>query len=134
MKVTTSRGPSVKSRRLGRALAAFLCIPYENRGRQSLTEEAWMIVVENHGNPHGLVKRFEGREERLTFELSSEPRRRHFKRLPVSVTGVQEMALPIARFFDLCWSGNREQQRAVVVASGQIDFVDEGEVVFRLKI
>jgi hypothetical protein len=120
---------------LGKALAAFLSIPYENRGRQNLTEEeAWLVVVEDHGDPHGLVRRSQGIEEKMTFRLSLEPKRVHLKKIPATVTGEQEKAMPIARFFGLDWSRDPAPKRTVAVTSGQIDFIDEGEVVFRLKL
>jgi hypothetical protein len=120
---------------LGKALAAFLSIPYQNRGRQNLNEEeAWMVVVEDHGDPHGLVKRCQGIEEQITFRLSLEPKRVHLKKISATVTGEQEKAMPIARFFGLDWSRDPAPKRTVAVTSGQIDFIDEGEVVFRLKL
>ncbi|MGA9098057.1 MAG: hypothetical protein WB392_03910, partial [Methanotrichaceae archaeon] len=74
MKVTTSRDPSAKARRLGKTVARFLSIPYINRGKLNLSdEEQWLVVVEDHGNPTGLIKRTAMGEELLTFKLSSDP-------------------------------------------------------------
>ena len=130
MQVTTSRDPSAKARRLGKALASFLSVPYANRGKQSPGEDdTWLVVVEDHGNPRGLVKRSNGVEEQLCFKVALEPetaRGRSKKIVPV-VTGRAEEALPIARFFELEWQEPlaHAPKRALVVASGQIDFVDE---------
>ena len=89
MLVTTSRDPSAKARRFGKALASFLSLPYVNRGKHiSDREETWMVVVENHGNPHGLVKRSLGKEEQLTFTLLEEPIRGRLKSLVPVVVGV----------------------------------------------
>ncbi len=137
MKITTSRDPSAKTRRFGKALASFLSLPYVNRGKQSPGEdETWLVVVEDHGNPSGLVKRCGGEEELLSFTLSLEPASVRSKRLVPTVTGAREDALPIARFFELEWQENPAlmPRRALTVSSGQIDFIDEGEVKFRLKI
>ena len=134
MIVTTSRDPSAKARRFARALASFLSLPYVNRGKQKPEEsETWLVVVEGHGDPHGLVKRSQGIEEKITFRLSLEPKRVHIKKISATVTGEQERAMPIARFFGLDWSEDAPK-RTVAVTSGQIDFIDEGEVVFRLKL
>jgi hypothetical protein len=54
------------------------------------------------------------------------------------VTGKKDDALAIARFFELDWlerpSNEATIGRYIKVASGQIDFVDQGETIFRLKI
>lgn len=137
MQVTTSRDPSAKARRLGKALASFLSVPYANRGKQSPGEDdTWLVVVEDHGNPRGLVKRSNGVEEQLCFKIVLEPAKGRSKRLVPVVTGKAEEALPIARFFELEWQESLAHApgRALVVASGQIDFVDEDEAKFRLKI
>lgn len=141
MLVTTSRDPSAKARRFGKALASFLSLPYVNRGKHiSNKEETWMVVVENHGNPHGLVKRSMGKEEQLTFTLLEEPIRGRLKSLVPVVIGVDLDALRIAQFFELVWLEEfipaevDEPKRALVVAFGQIDFIDEGKAKFRLKI
>jgi len=136
MLVTTSRDPSAKARRLGKALASFLSVPYANRGKQSLTEdETWLVVVEDHGNPRGLVKRSHGKEEQMAFKIAQEPQMGLLKRLKPVVSGTGKDALPVARFFELDWrEGAASELRTLLVASGQIDFVDEGIVIFRLKI
>ena len=140
MLVTTSRDPSAKARRLGKALASFLSAPYVNRGKQSPgDDDTWLVVVEDHGNPRGLVKRSNGLEEQLSFKvaLEPEPAKGRSKKIVPVVTGKAEEALPIARFFGLEWQEPLAQHapgRALVVASGQIDFVDEDEAKFRLKI
>ncbi len=137
MLVTTSRDPSAKARRFGRALASFLSLPYLNRGKQSLAgDETWLIVVEDHGNPRGLVKRSSEREAHLTFRLSGEPEAGRQKKCAPAVTGPCEDALPIAQFFELEWLETPASScaRMLSVASGRIDFIDEGEAKFRLKI
>jgi U3 small nucleolar ribonucleoprotein protein IMP4 len=143
MKVTTSRDPSARARRFGRLLAAFLSVPYITRGKQSLDEkESWLVVVEDHGNPTGLTRRFEGRTETMAFAVLSESegvaRSRRLKSLTPMVTGEKEDALSIARFFELDLVERPPSDvligRSIKVASGQIDFVDEGKTLFRLKI
>jgi hypothetical protein len=139
MKVTTSREPSAKARRLGKALASFLCVPYMNRGKQSLDEaETWLVVVEDHGNPQALAKRSSGKEERLEFTLSQEPVAGRLKRrVPVVIGGLGDAhARKIAAFFELDWQERTETLpgRMVVAAPGQIDFIDDGVARFRLKI
>jgi len=133
MKVTTSRDPSAKARRLGKTIAGFLSIPYVNRGKLSLNDdESWLVVVEDHGNPTGLVKRTATGEELLTFKLSSEPAAKKFKKLMPSVTGKKERADRIAGFFELALS-TEPSDRFISVASGQIDFINGGEIILRLK-
>ncbi len=139
MKVTTSREPSAKARRFGKALASFLSLPYVNRGKQSPgEEEVWLVVVENHGNPGGLIKRYSGKEELLSFTLSLEPAAGRLKKIVPVVIGAQNEALPIAKFFELEWLEGPVHEsgpkRTLGVSSGQIDFVDDGEAKFRLKI
>jgi len=133
MKVTTSRDPSAKARRLGKTVARFLSIPYINRGKLSLSDdEEWLVVVEDHGNPTGLIKRTAMGEELLAFKLSSDPETRRFKKLVPSVTGLAEEANSIASFFELKWSAE-PTRRFINVSPEQIDFINEGEIVLRLK-
>ncbi|MBN1236696.1 MAG: hypothetical protein JW999_11730 [Methanotrichaceae archaeon] len=137
MFVTTSRDPSSKARRFGRALASFLSLPYVNRGKQKPAEdETWLVVVEDHGNPAGLVKRSREREERLSFQLLGETEARRLKRCVPKVIGEGKIARPLAQFFELEWLGEAApaQGRIIKAASGKIEFVDEGEAKFRLKI
>jgi len=137
MFVTTSRDPSSKARRFARALATFLSLPYVNRGKQSPEEdETWLMVVEDHGNPAGLVKRSREREEHLSFQLSGETEARRLKRGVVKVAGKGMVALPIAEFFELEWLGETspDQGRIIWVAQNNIDFIDECQTKFRLKI
>lgn len=141
MKVTTSRKPSAKARKLGKVLAGFLSVPYITRGKQGLDEEeTWLVVVEDHGNPTGLVKRFRDHVETLKFAVSSEISSRHLKSIRPLVTGEEEDALHVACFFGLlrhlmpASDHGSASGRSMKVASGQIDFVDEGETILRLKI
>jgi len=135
MLLTTSRDPSTKTRRFGRALAAFLSIPYLNRGKQGFSgEETWLVVVEDHGNPRGLVKRSIAGEEMLSFRLLSEPVAGRLKRDVPVVTGAAMEATEIAQFFELEWSESPDQVgRTISVASGRIDFMDKGKARFSLK-
>ena len=131
--VTTSRDPSRKARRLGKVIASFLSIPYINRGKLGLSdEEHWLVVVEDHGNPTGLVKRTAMGEDLLAFKLSSDPETKQFKKLVPSVTGSAEDGSRIARFFELELSTD-PSRRFINVSPGQIDFINEGEVILRLK-
>lgn len=142
MLVTTSRDPSAKARKLGKLLAGFLSIPYVTRGKQPLDpEETWLVVVERYGNPTGLVRRsvdVDGEEAlTLTFTLASEMPSRGLKKKVPLVTGEKEEAIPIARFLELEWQSPQilchSGERIIAVASGHIDFIDEGEILLRLK-
>jgi hypothetical protein len=136
MFVTTSRDPSSKARRFARAIASFLSLPYVNRGKQSPGEdETWLVVVEDHGNPAGLVKRSPARVERLIFQLSLDPETGRMKSCLPKVAGAAVIAKPIARFFELEWLGEvaTPQGRIIAATSGWIDFIDEGRPRFRLK-
>jgi rRNA maturation protein Rpf1 len=137
MFVTTSRDPSSKARRFARALASFLSLPYVNRGKQTPEgDETWIVVVEDHGNPAGLVKRSSGKEEQLSFKLSGDSEARRLKRGVPKVAGEGVIALPIAQFFELEWIGETAPAlgRIISVASGNIDFIDDSQAKFRLKI
>lgn len=137
MIVTTSRDPSSKARRFARALASFLSLPYMTRGKQRPEgDETWLVVVGDHGNPAGLVKRSPKNEEHLSFQISGEPEARRLKRCVPKVVGEGMIALPIAQFFELEWLGEDapDHGRIIRIASGSIDFMDEGEAKFRLKI
>jgi len=136
MFVTTSRDPSSKARRFARTLASYLSLPYVNRGKQRPGEdETWLVVVEDHGNPAGLVKRTSEKVERLSFQLSGDTQARRLKKDVPKVVGEGTVALPIAQFFELEWLGEAvpTQGRIIRAASGNIDFMDEGQAVFRLK-
>jgi rRNA maturation protein Rpf1 len=137
MPVTTSRDPSSKARRFARALASFLSLPYVNRGKQRTGEdETWLVVIEDHGNPAGLIKRSQEGEEQLNFQLSGEPDKKRLKMSVPKVAGKRTLALPIAQFFELEWlcEAAPVQGRIIWVAQGNIDFIDEGQTKFRLKI
>jgi len=137
MIVTTSRDPSAKARRFARALASFLSLPYVNRGKQGTGEdETWLVVIEDHGNPAGLIKRSSEKEEQLSFRLSGETEARRLKRSVPKVAGKGVIALPIAQFFELEWIGETAPAlgRIISVASGNIDFIDDSQARFRLKI
>ena len=136
MLVTTSRDPSQKTRRFGRALAAFLSIPYLNRGKHSSRgEDTWLVVVEDHGNPRGLVKRSTAGEELLAFRLLSEPLAGRLKKDVPMVTGSAKESNDVAQFFELEWSERpRPEGRTISVASGSIDFMDKGEIRFSLRL
>jgi rRNA maturation protein Rpf1 len=136
MFITTSRDPSSKARRFARALASFLSLPYVNRGKQTPEgDETWIVVVEDHGNPAGLVKRSSGKEEQLSFKLSGDSEARRLKRGVPKVVGVGAIALPITQFFELEWIGETAPAlgRIISVASGNIDFIDDNQAKFRLK-
>jgi rRNA maturation protein Rpf1 len=137
MLVTTSRDPSSKARRFARALASFLSLPYVNRGKSNLEEEeTWLVVREDHGNPSGLSKRSQEGEEQLNFQLSGEPDKKRLKMSVPKVAGKGAVSLPIAQFFELEWLGEAlpVQGRIIWVAPKSIDFIDEGQAKFRLKI
>jgi len=78
--------------------------------------------------------------ETLVFTISSEIPSRRLKAKRPLVTGKEEDARPIASFFGLQWllmlefAYDPAEGRNMKVASGQIDFVDEGETILRLKI
>jgi hypothetical protein len=138
MKVTTSRDPSAKARRLGKRLARFLSLPYVNRGKMGLCdEEIWLVVVEDHGNPTGLVKRTAEGEELLCFTpVSPDHQKRQRRRLHPIVIGRKEEAEHIARFFELDYSADSlaSHERTILATSERIDFVDADEIVLRLRI
>jgi rRNA maturation protein Rpf1 len=137
MFVTTSRDPSAKARRFARTLASFLSMPYVNRGKQKPDEsETMLVVVEDHGNPAGLVKRSSEGETQLSFRLSGDTQAGRLKRSAAKVAGEGIVAIPIAAFFELEWLGKATpaKGRIISVASDSIDFMDEGQSKFRLKI
>jgi hypothetical protein len=72
----------------------------------------------------------------LSFQLSGDSEARRLKRSVPKVAGEGMVALPLAQFFELEWLGEAApaQGRIISVASGNIDFIDEGQVKFRLKI
>lgn len=134
MIVTTSREPSARTRRVAKTLARFLSLPYVNRGKQSLRDdETWMLVVENHGNPQGFIKRTPEEEVVMNFTLSGEPKVKPMKKMVPVVQGINEEAMPVARFFDLDTS-ERSATRAIIAVPGSIEFVDEGVSIMRLKV
>ncbi len=133
MKVTTSRDPSAKARRLGKFIASFLSLPYVNRGKLSLSsEELWLVVVEDHGNPTGLIKRKPMGEELLAFKLASDPETKRFKKQTPTVAGSSNEAKRVASFFELMQSAE-PMGRFIEVGPEHIDFINEGEIVLRLK-
>jgi len=134
MQVTTSRKPSPKTRRFAKILAGFLAVPYVARGKRRLdTDEVWMVVVEMHGNPEGLIKRSSGEEVTFRFAISSERPIQKLKRRKPKVLGPSDEALPVAQFFDLEWASDAEVPRAIKLSHGAMEFVDRGETIIRLK-
>jgi rRNA maturation protein Rpf1 len=137
MFITTSRDPSAKARRFAKALASFLSVDYVNRGKQRPDpEETWLVVTEDHGNPAGLVRRSEGREEKLGFRLSGDIEAARQRPAAAAVVGEKEIALPVARFLELDWmpAVAGYQGRVVLVQPGRIDFLDGDKAWIRLKI
>ena len=138
LKVTTSRDPSQRTRRLGKALARFLAVPYVNRGKQGLGDESWIVVVEDHGNPTGFIKRSGELEEMLGFTVSIEPQTRQLKSIRPSVVGTSDDARAVAEFFDLDLlngsSSPDDIQRYILAAPGHLDFIDGEETIIRLRL
>lgn len=133
MKVTTSRDPSAKARRLGKFIAGFLSLPYINRGKLNLSgDEPWLVVVEDHGNPSGLIKRTASGEELLAFTLSSNPETKRFKKQMPTVAGIANEAKRVASFFELKQLAE-PMGRFIDVEPEHIDFINEGEVILRLR-
>ena len=93
------------------------------------------MVVEDHGNPSGLVKRSITGEDLLSFRLLGEPLARRQKKCVPVVTGPAKEAEAIAQFLELVWSKVPDPEaRKISVESGRIDFMDGGEVRFSLKL
>ncbi|MCJ7445023.1 MAG: hypothetical protein MUO26_10950 [Methanotrichaceae archaeon] len=137
MKVTTARDPSVKARRLAKAFARFLSVPYVTRGKQSLSiNNTWLVVVESYGNPSGLIKRIGEVETRLDFSISIEPKKSQSKQknrpAPV-IVGYGEKARSVAEFLELGICDD-SQDRSIVVSSGELVFMDSGQMIIKLKI
>jgi len=108
--ITTSRDPSPGTRRYARALASFLSRPYINRGKSCVSQgdeegESVLVVVEDHGNPSGIVKRISGEEKRICFRLSGEVQSGRMKKRAPGVCGEGSIAVPIASFFELPYLG-----------------------------
>ena len=137
MKVTTARDPSVRSRRLAKAIARFLSVPYITRGKQSLdANDKWLVMVESHGNPSGLIKHDRDVEKELTCSISVEPCRGQptlKKKTNPVVTGFGDMVQSVAEFFELGISADI-YERIIVVSSGDMAFLDAGQTVIKLKI
>lgn len=134
MRVTTSREPSARTRRVGKTLARFLSLPYVNRGKQNLGgEEAWMVVVEDHGNPQGFVKRTPEEEIVMSFTISGGIQEKPMKKMVPVVLGEKEDAIPVARLFELD-AADVAGPRAIIATPGLIEMVDEGVTIMRLKV
>jgi hypothetical protein len=131
MKVTTSRDPSDRARRLGRTLARFLSVPYVTRGKQSLgDDDAWIVVVEGHGSPNGLVKRAVETEVVLNFKISSGPGLKPMK--PIRPVAVGDRR--IAEFFEIDLSEEQGLSRIIIIEDGQLKFLDDGDLILGLEI
>lgn len=136
MQFTTSRKPSPKTRRFAKTLATFLSVPYITRGKSNLDyDETWMVVVEDHGNPQGLVRRDRRGEKTLRFTISAERNMSQTKREKPVVTGDSNMAKAIAEFLDLDYDPKSKAIRLINVKKGGItEFVDSGTNIVKLKI
>ncbi|HWQ20784.1 MAG TPA: hypothetical protein VN455_13460 [Methanotrichaceae archaeon] len=132
--ITTSRDPSARARRFGKALARFLSVPYVNRGKQSLDrDQTWIMVAEKDGNPSSLVKRTGDREDRLDFRILLESSPKGLKRDRPVVTGSGD-AGRIAEFFDLDCEIEPGSSRTIRAETGRLEFFDQGELALRLAI
>jgi hypothetical protein len=136
MRFTTSRRPSPGTRRLARILASFLGADYMTRGKSGLDDEdeVWMVVVEGHGNPMGLARRHCGEEKILRFAVSVEGESKRLKMNRPVVVGAGKAARDLAEFFGLDFSPEGAAERVIRVEDGWIDFVDDEELMLRLKI
>jgi len=132
--ITTSRDPSVRARRLGKALARFLSLSYVNRGKQSLAgEETWIVVAEKDGNPSRLVIRESNREELLEFKISFDSGLKSLKRARPVVTGPGDIER-IAAFFDLDFEGDSQSPRIIWADPSHLEFVDDDQLMLELEI
>jgi len=92
-----------------------------------------MLVVEDHGNPRGIVKRTEDREEEIRFIVSSETRVQKLKRQRPRVTGDSKFAKILAEFFGLEWALEDGDIRSIKVGRDEIEFVDGQETILRVN-
>lgn len=94
-----------------------------------------MVVVEDHGNPQGLVRRDRRGEKTLRFTISAERNMSQTKREKPVVTGDSNMAKAIAEFLDLDYDPKSKAIRLINVKKGGItEFVDSGTNIVKLKI
>jgi hypothetical protein len=135
MRVTTSRKPSPGTRRLAKTLATFLGRSHVTRGKLNLnSDDVWLVVAEQHGNPGSLVKRMPIGEEMLSFTVSFEKRVQKLKRDQPVVVGSSKRAEDLARFFDLNWDPTGKATRIIKVTDERLEFIDQEEIILRLKI
>lgn len=135
MRLSTSRRPSPRARRLARTLASFLSSEYMTRGKSGLDDEdVWMVVVEGDGNPAGLVRRSSGEERTLRFTVAVEGRSKRLNKDRPVVVGTGDGARDVAEFFGLDLLAEGEARRAIRVGNRQIDLFDGGELILRLNM
>ena len=153
MLITSSRKPSNRTRTLCKHLATFLNCEYVNRGKMGMGEvlhlahnNPLLIVGEFHGNP-GSLAIYDGNGLcLLSIHMTvSYPENSKFSKLklvePVIVgTGRSKLELKLADAL----ASSLSLQRANVTSDpryamvyddgGMIDFIDSGNLLFKLKV
>jgi hypothetical protein len=94
-----------------------------------------MVVVEDHGNPRGLVMRDWYGEETLRFTISAETKMALANREKPVVTGDIDMGKAVAEFLNLDFNPESRASKVIKVKkSGIAEFIDGGSNIFKLKI
>ncbi|UEC43633.1 MAG: putative Brix domain-containing ribosomal biogenesis protein [Methanothrix sp.] len=134
MRLTTSRKPSPRTRRIARTLANHLGVSYTTRGKSGLDGDAiWIVVVEDHGNPSGLSRRGGGGEEVLRFSVSFEGETKRGRTERPVVVGKEDEARKVAEFFGIEYAPGSGADKEVRVGGQKIELFDGGDLVLRLN-
>ena len=147
MLITSSRKPSNRTRTLCKYLATFFNCEYVNRGKMGMGEvlhlahdNPLLIVGEFHGNP-GSLAIYDGNGLcLLSIHMTvSYPENSKFSKLklvepaPV-IVGTGKLVDALVSGLSLQRANNSSCPRCVIVNNEMIDFIDSGNLFFKLKV
>lgn len=145
MLITSSRKPSNRTRTLCKYLATFFNCEYVNRGKMGMGEvlhlahdDPLLIVGEFHGNP-GSLAIYDGNGLcLLSIHMTvSDPENLKFSKLkliePV-IVGTGKLVDAMISSLSLQRANNSSNPRCIIVDNEMIDFIDSGNLLFKLKV
>ena len=149
MLITSSRKPSNRTRTLCKYLATFFNCEYVNRGKMGMGEvlhlahdDPLLIVGEFHGNP-GSLAIYDGNglcllSIHMTVAYPVNLKFSKLKLVEPVIVGAGESKLKladaIASSLSLLSVDDPSYQRCIIVDNEMIDFIDSGNLLFKLKV
>ncbi len=147
MLITSSRKPSINTRALCKDLAFFFHCECINRGKMGMKETLSLVedgpgplllIGEYHGNPGSLIFYApDGRELlsiRISVTVGSKPSKRISQNISPVATGHADIAPVLAKILAIELMGEPSSPLVLDIANDYLDFLYNGQQLFRLNI